>query len=708
MAGSSALESVCRHRDPSRTDQQPPSLAFVSPPRIGAAAKDVVTRVGFGEVDGCPAARVAIGPGTSLYGTGEVAGPLLRNGSRVVCWNSDTFGYTEGDESLYQSHPWVLAVRADGTAFGVFADTTHRCAIDLTDGIVFRAEGPAFDVYLLEANTAQAVLSLLADLTGHAPLPPRWALGYHQCRWGYEPDARVREVAREVREHRMPCDVIWLDIDYMDGFRCFTFDPEKFPDPSRLNKDLHAQGFRTVWMIDPGIKVDPDYSVYAQGVEGDHFVRTADGEEFHGNVWPGACAFPDFLRAQTRAWWAGLYAPFMATGIDGVWNDMNEPSVFDVPSKTMDEDCVHRADNALGGPDTHARYHNVYGLAMVRASREGIAAANPDKRPFVLTRSNFMGGPRYAWTWTGDNVSDWTHLRWSISMVLNLGLSGQPFSGPDIGGFAGDPSGRLFARWMGIGSLLPFARGHAEKSARDKEPWAFGEECERVCRLALERRYRLLPHLYSLAWQASVWGYPIVQPLWFADPTDPALRDVEDSFLLGGDLLVRCRVDEHRACPSPMPKGGWHRFEPLDPGGAQTLADEELPEVYISAGRIVTLGPIMQYSDEKPMDPLTLVVCLDEKGQAIGGLYDDAGEGFGYEKGQFRHIIYLARLRRGRVRVKLWKSLGGMERPTRNLEIIVVGAWRGQGTGRDGEKIFIDVTRAADVTPRATPSLEKE
>ena len=690
----SVSPGVVRMRDPRAEGSSTSSITFVS----GLTPTDAVStgpaewaagRAQFAVVDGRHAARFEIEPGTSLYGTGAVAGPLLRNGWRVVCWNTDPFEYDDRAESLYQSHPWVLALRADGSALGVLADTTWRCEIDLTDGIEFRSHGPAFDVYAVEAGDAGEVLRMLADLTGHAPLPPRWALGYHQCRWSYEPASRVREIAREFRARRIPCDVIWLDIDYMDGFACFTFDDEKFPDPAALNADLHAQGFKTVWMIDPGIKVDEDYAVYAAGREGNHFVRTAGGAEYHGKVWPGPCAFPDFTRSETRAWWADLHGDFIATGLDGVWNDMNEPSIFDTPGNTMDEDCVHRADEDLGGPGEHARYHNIYGLQMVRATREGIARARPERRPFVLTRSSFVGGQRYAWMWTGDNVSDWTHLRWSISMILNLGLSGQPFAGADIGGFSGDVTGQLFGRWMGIGSLMPFARGHAEKSSCDKEPWALGETCERVCRRALERRYRLLPYLYTLAWEACETGVPMVRPVWFADSTDASLRDVDDCFLLGEHLLVRCRVKPMGKCESPMPRGRWRRFEPIDPAGASTLADEELPEVFIRGGAMVPLGPIMQYTHERPTDPLTLVVHLDETGHASGVLYEDAGDGFGHERGQYLLSRYEARLDGDTVRVSLRVEEGLTARPERGLEVVVMSDVPGCAHGRDGATVRV-------------------
>jgi len=646
---------------------------FTTEPREGSTAR--VVRI--------PAPR-----GTSLYGTGEVAGPLLRNGLSTTCYNTDASDYNDTTPSLYQSHPWVLAVRPDGSSFGVLADTTCRCRIDLghsagaddaaelspaSPEITFTVDDPStppFAVYIFERDTPQEVVAALADLTGRMPLPPRWALGYHQCRWSYEPASRVRELADEFRAHKMPCDCIWLDIDYMDGFRCFTFDKTKFPDPAALNADLHARGFKAVWMIDPGIKVDHSYPVYTQGAAGDHFLKNSQGGEYHGSVWPGPCAFPDFTRESARRWWAGLYHDFMATGPDGVWNDMNEPAIFDNHRKQMPEDNHHRADPALGGPGPHSRYHNVYGMLMVRATREGVAAAQPGKRPFVLTRSNFIGGQRYAATWTGDNISSWDHLAWSIPMVLNFSLSGQPFCGPDIGGFNGNADGKLFGRWMGIGALLPFARGHTIKDSKPHEPWSFGPECESTCRYALQRRYRLLPYLYTLFRESSQTDVPIARPVFFADPADPALRDVDDCFLLGPDLLVRASVLESAASStSPMPKGDWRPFEPCPrPDGT---SDPELPELLIRAGAIIPMGPIQEFTDEKPLNPLTLIVCPDSNFSAVGDLYEDAGEGYAHLEGHFRHTTY--RAHRDADHLIITKdSWGRLHKPDREIEVIVL------------------------------------
>lgn len=671
-------EGIVRfHASAAAAEAMPPSFALVRPfPGVGPAPDNFPVSVTFAKEGGKSIATIAVPEGTSLYGTGCVTGPFLRNGQTVVTWNTDAYGYAYPAPSLYQSHPWVLAVRPNGSAFGVLADTTWRTTIDLTSQISFASDGPEFPVTVIERESPLDVVRALAVLTGTMEMPPKWAVGYHQCRYSYYPDSRVREIARGFRDRNIPCDVIWMDIDYMRGFRCFTFDPQHFPDPKLLNSDLHAQGFRTVWMIDPGIKAEPGYSVYDQGASLDAWVKRADGSVYQGEVWPGMCVFPDYLRRETREWWATLYRDFIGTGIDGVWNDMNEPAVFNVQTKTMPEDNLHRADAEIGGPGPHARYHNVYGMMMVKASRDGVMAVNPDKRPFVLTRANFIGGHRYSAMWTGDNTADWPHLEESVAMALNMGLSGQPFAGPDIGGFAGNgpagQEGQLFARWMGVGALLPFSRGHTGKGNIDKEPWSFGPEVEATCRQALERRYRLMPYLYTLFHFAHADGSPIVRPVFFADPLDPALRSEDDAFLLGNAVLVSPRLVPDRSRIPVLPKGNWTKFDFGDG------ANPDLPELYMRPGAIVPTGPVMQHVNEKSLTDLTLLVCLDDKGEAKGVLYEDAGDGWGFRNGEYLKTAFHIRRVDDLLLLRVAATEGRLRRPwgdsPRTITVQVINA----------------------------------
>jgi alpha-glucosidase len=731
---------------PAAREAAHPSYALVEEP----AARGALPPAGpagtvapiFTKVDGREAVIVRIEAGTSLYGTGEAAGPLLRNGRSIIAWNTDAYGYGDEAPSLYKAHPWVLAVRADGTAFGVLADTTYRCTIDTAatraDEIRFVADGPSFPVIVIEGGTPQEVVQELGRLTGLIAMPPKWALGYHQCRYSYFPESRVREIARNFRERDIPCDVLWYDIDYMEGFRVFTFNREHFPDPKKLNADLLGDGFHNVWMINPGIKSreepspnDPPNAgandspemkalreaernrfraVRDSGKAQGMYVTRADGTVYEGEVWPGWCFFPDYTRPEVRTWWGPWYQDFMAMGITGVWNDMNEPAIFNVPSKTMPEDNVHLGDPGLIKPNgqaqgaeaakgTHARYHNVYGMLMIKGTREGIMATNPDKRPFVLSRASYIGGQRYGASWSGDNSANWYHLETSISMVLNMGMSGQPFYGPDIGGFAGNGDGRLFQRWISFGAFFPFSRGHTGKDAIDKEPWAFGPEVEETSRLALQRRYRLMPHFYTLFHEASVNGMPVMRPTFFADPTDPALRSEDDSFLLGDGLLVvaKCVPDSSRVVV--MPKGIWRQFDFEVPTGTRNTTkgrdgqDPELPTLHLRGGTIIPTGPVVEFVGEKPLDPLTLIVSLDAEGKASGTLYEDAGEGFAYREGEFLLTRYEATRVGTTVTVKATTVDGKMARPARGVVVRVLldNGREAVGRGTDGGEIRVDL-----------------
>jgi alpha-glucosidase len=645
----------------------PPSFVLESPRSpTGSVSASWAVKPQFGLYENKKYAYVDVSAEVDLYGTGEVTGSLLRNGSKIVLFNKDNFGYGKPDQ-LYQSHPWVLGVRQDGSAFGVIFDTTWMAQLDLRAGILFTTlpDAPDFPVIVIEGRNPQEVMKKLADLTGTMPMPPRWALGYQQCRYSYYPDARVREIADTFRAKRIPCDVLWFDIDYMDGFRIFTFDPNHFPNPQDTNAYLHSLGFKSVWMIDPGVKYEPGYAVYDSGTQADVWVKDASGNPFIGPVWPGKCVFPDFTSPAVRRWWGDLYTKFLAMGIDGVWNDMNEPAVFEEKTGwTMPLDARHRGGEGLP-PGPHVQYHNVYGLLMVKASREGIQNANPQKRPFVLSRANFLGGHRYAATWTGDNKASWEHLKWSIPMSLNLGLSGQPFNGPDIGGFIDNTPPELWAHWISVGAFYPFSRAHKCTGTANHEPWAFDAATENAARIALQRRYRLMPYLYSVFRQSHEEGLPVMRPLFFADPADISLRMEDEAFLVGQDVMV---IPKWAAKPQ-LPQGIWRSVSIV---GENAVTDAYQCDVKIRGGAIVPLGPIVQTTQEisaKP--PLTLLAVLDNQGQAAGTLYEDAGEGYDYLQGEYCLSTFTAQKNGDRVTIKGTQQ-GNLSSSSRFVSIAVV------------------------------------
>jgi len=629
-----------------------PSFHFLHQPKPSGRLNECSVVPQFCDTTEQFGVEIKLEEGSHCYGGGEQARSLCLNGTQFITWNSDVPNYTKATKSLYQTHPFIQVLRKDGSGYGVIANTTYPLFFEMTDNhlkIVSHTQLAVpvpFSLLIFEGKTPQEITITLAKLTGFMALPPKWSLGYHQCRWSYYPDTRALEVARDFRKHKIPCDVIWFDIHYMNDYRIFTFDPQTFSNPKQLNDDLHNDGFHTVWMIDPGVKKEETYFVHDQCVEKDLAVwhcepgkEQTDQKIFNGDVWPGSCVFPDFTMEETRNWWAGLYKDFLAHGIDGVWNDMNEPAVFRVPELTMSRDAWHRG---YGG-GTHERFHNVYGQLMMKASRQGILQANPEKRPFLLSRSNFLGGQQYGATWTGDNVSDWTHLGLSIPMVLNLGLSGQPFSGPDIGGFMSNADSHLFSRWMGFGALLPFARGHTTEESPDHEPWSFGEKCTNTSRVAIERRYMLLPYFYTLFHVASKIGLPVARPLFYEDPCDQALRKEDRAFMIGDSILVVADVlphgEEHET-PVAIPRN--HNWYPLVLDDYHD--DEDLPTMLIKEGSVVVTQEPELYVGEKSNPKLIIFVALDKDGFATGQLYQDAGDGYDFVNGGYRLTRFTAQM----------------------------------------------------------------
>lgn len=598
-----------------------------------------------------------------LYGTGEVWGPLRRNGDKNIFWNRDNGAYgAHAGKELYQTHPWVLGLRKDGTAFGIIYDNTWRSVLELDSKITYTSDGPQCRVIVIEKNTPEEVVKELAKLSGTMEMPPLWSLGYQQCRFSYYPDTRVKEVCDEFRNREIPCDVIWMDIHYMDGYRIFTFDPQRFPDPKDLNDYLHSKNMKSVFMIDPAPKAEEGYFVDDAGRAGDYFVHSADGDVFKGNVWPGAAHFPDFTRPEVRQWWSTLYKDYMATGVDGVWNDMNEPAVFGGgPEMTMPDDNIHLGGdgNTVGN---HVRYHNVYGYNMVRASRMGIMAANPDKRPFVLSRSNFLGGQRYAATWTGDNFSNPEQMKGSIAMTLNMGLSGQAFNGPDMGGFLGDCNPELLSQWTAMGVYFPFTRNHTCDGTVDQEPWAFGPEVEQVCKTAIERRYRLLPYIYTLFREASTEGLPVMRPAFWADTKDLNLRAEQTVYLLGNDLMVVPRFAEN---PN-IPQGDWDLIDFGD------KVDDYQAHVFLRSGAAVPMTEIFQNTEEYNTDQLTVLINPDVEGCAVGTLYEDAGDGYDYKKGDYAVYEFHAQTEGKKVIFNMVQTEGNRKHDGRKVRVGIV------------------------------------
>ncbi len=483
------------------------------------------------------------------YGLGDKTGSFDRRNQAFTLWNTD-IGPQESTDPLYKAIPFFLAV--NGTqSYGLFLDNTWRTWFDFgkqaRDAIAFGSEGGPLDYYFLYGPTPKQVVEGYAYLTGLPPLPPLWALGFQQSRYSYSPESQARDIAKRLRADAIPSDVLYLDIDYQFKNRPFTVDPKTFPDFPDFVSDLRKDHFHLVTITDLHIAhvANEGYLPFDTGEAGSHFVKNPDGSDFVGVVWPGPAVFPDFTRAQTRDWWGGLYINFVTDGVAGFWNDMNEPSVFDGPDKTMPLDTVHHIEEPgfTTRTATHAEIHNIVGFENARATYEGLLKLRPDERPFVLTRATYAGGQRYGFTWTGDNSATWNHLRLATQMVLNLGLSGISMVGADVGGFGGSPPPALLTRWVELAAFSPLCRDHATKGSQPHELWANGPEQEAIRRRYIETRYKLLPYIYSLADESSRTGLPMMRPV-FLDfpeifaPNSGGFEHLETEFLLGPSLLV--------------------------------------------------------------------------------------------------------------------------------------------------------------------------
>ena len=419
----------------------------------------------------------------------------------------------------------------------------------------------------------------------------------------------------------------------MDGYRCFTWDKQRFPDPKNMLTQLREMGFKVVLIIDPGIKVDPDYAVYKSGKEGDHFCKYPDGSLYEGEVWPGWCSFPDFSKSATRKWWGSLYQKHIEDGVMGFWNDMNEPATWGgtVPDIVRFDDEGHGA--------SHLKMHNLYGSLMARATYEGVKKLQQGRRPFVLDRAGYVGVHRYAAVWTGDNVSSWEHLRLSIDMCLGMGMSGIAFCGPDIGGFAGAPTPELFTRWIQLGVFTPFFRTHTAYNTQEQEPWTYGDESEEICKRFIRLRYELMPYIYNAFQQSSKTGLPIMRPMVLEFQDDPETFEMSSQFMFGENLLVApVREENHRSCRVYFPEGEWFDFWTGEKiaGPKYQWVDAPLDKipVYVRAGSILPMQPAMNYVDEKIDGPI-YVMLFPKKGVVIDSLYQDDGTSFDYQQGKY-------------------------------------------------------------------------
>jgi len=580
-----------------------------------------------------------------FIGLGEKTGNLNRRDNKYEMWNSDIPAYAENADPLYVSIPFFMGIH-DSLTYGIFLDNSSRTKFDFaasTDGKFTRfsvSEGE-LNYYFFGASTVAGIIKDYTWLTGRMQMPPYWSLGFQQCRWSYYPDVEVLDIAKQFRAKRIPCDVIYLDIDYMDSYKIFTWNPKGFSNPHLMISELNRMGFHVATIVDPGIKVEPGYFAFDEGIKNDYFVKYPDGSRYIGSVWPGRCHFPDFTMESVRQWWGASFRFLVDPGVEGFWNDMNEPSAWgqNIP------DIVKFSFDGKGA--TMRQAHNVYGLNMSRATFEGTRKLLNGKRPFVLTRAGYAGIQRYSAVWTGDNVASDDHMLLSARMVSSMGLSGISFAGPDMGGFIGSPSKELFVRWLSLGVYTPFFRNHAAKGTTRKEPWSLGEGVEESSVKLISQRYRLLPYIYSAFYESTLSGMPVARSLAINYTNDEKIWwwKYQEEYLFGDNLLVAPVSCSQELARVYLPAGGWYR---LSSGeffrGAQEVNVpaplEDLP-VFVKASGIIPMQSVIQSTSEKPSDTLDLHVYYGNL-QNTFVYYEDDGQTYQYETGSYfrRQILF--------------------------------------------------------------------
>ncbi|ELC8379258.1 DUF4968 domain-containing protein [Clostridium perfringens] len=577
----------------------------------------------------------------AYYGLGEKGGDLNKKGCYTENFNTDDPETDDDSITYYKTIPFYVALKEEAT-YGIFFDNSFRSYFDMGkemgDRIFFGAIGGQIQYYFIPGENIKEVVKNYTALTGRMEMPPLWSLGYQQCRFSYFSQEEVRELVKTFEEKDIPLDVVYLDIDYMDGFRVMTFKTPNFDDAAGLIGDLKEKGIRTITIIDPGVKVDEEYDVFKRGKEGNHFTKKLDGEMFIGAVWPGDSAFPDFSNKDCREWWKSELKKFISEhGMDGIWNDMNEPCVFNNDHKTMLETCLHNSDN---GVIEHKEFHNRYGFEMSRCSKEAQEELHPNERGFSMTRATYAGGQRYSSVWTGDNMSLWSQMRMSISMNANLGISGFSFVGNDVSGFGLDSSEELFIRWMEMGPFIPIFRNHSNMYTRRQEPWAFGPRAEKIAKKSIELRYELLPYIYDLYYISHKEGLPIFRPMIMEYEKDMNLLNIREQFMLGENMIVAPVLYEgERSKTVYLPKGSWFNYFTMEKlqGGKWYKLPCELDEilVFIKEGAIIpTYNKKFRNVKERPKNILLKVFGENAKGFH----YNDDGHTMEYLEGKYTYM----------------------------------------------------------------------
>jgi alpha-glucosidase len=581
--------------------------------------------------------------GERFIGLGEKTGSLDRRGSGYTNWNSDSFGYSTGTDPIYSTIPFYIGIHHN-LNYGIFLDNTYQSDFNFGSSndrfSSFGARGGEMNYYFIYNKHVADIITSYTALTGRMKMPPLWSLGYQQNRYSYYPETEVYRIAQTLREKKIPADGITLDIHYMDHYKVFTWDKDRFPDPVKMTNKLKDMGFKLTVIVDPGIKVEKGYGVYDRGEKDNIFIKYPDSTNYKGEVWPGWCNFPDFTNPKGRAWWGTEMKKYGADGISGIWNDMNEIATW---GQKMPDNIIFDYD---GKKASHLQTRNVYALNMARASYEGAKAAF-NKRPFILTRSGYAGLQRYSAIWTGDNRSEDSHMLLGVRLLNSLGLSGVPFTGMDIGGFTGNPSQSLYARWIQIGAFNPYFRNHTAVNTKSSEPWTYGEEVLEISRNYINLRYKLLPYLYSTFYEATQSGHPVMRSLAIDYTFDKNIYNgqFENQYLFGSSFMVAPFEGNATFGKIYFPAGKWYDMYTgeVQDGNQQKIVQlsmHKLP-VFVKESSIIPMQSLIQTTAEKPTDTLTIHIYKGELHNRFV-YYEDDGESYAYENGAFykRAISY--------------------------------------------------------------------
>jgi alpha-glucosidase len=573
----------------------------------------------------------------SFFGLGEKTGGLNKKGNQYTMWNTDHPAYDNTWDPLYVSIPFFIGVR-NTKAYGIFFDNTYKSYFNMGASnnrfYWFGADNGEMNYYFIYGPEIKKVITSYTELTGRMQLPPMWALGYQQSKWSYCPESTVKRTAKTFREEKIPCDVIYLDIDYMNGYRVFTWNKNRFPNPVKMLNDLKNEGFKIIPIIDPGVKADTGYFAAKEGLSKNLFAKYPDGDVYQGEVWPSWAYFPDFTKKEARDWWGEKLSTLLKDGVSGFWNDMNEPSVWGQAFP----DLVQFNDNGYGA--SHKKIHNVYALEEAKATFDAFQKYSPNERRFLLTRAGFSGIQRYSAVWTGDNVASEEHLKLACLMPLGMGISGISFVGSDVGGFIGLPSHRLYTRWMELGAFTPFFRGHSVINQNDKEPWAFGVEVENWVRDIISLRYRLLPFFYNEFYNSSISGLPIMRPMFLDFQNDNECYSVESQyqFMIGDNLLVAPVVSETDNFKKLyLPKGKWIDWwnNKVYNGNQWIIVDAPIYQIplFIKKGGFIPMQDVEQFTGQKKMEELE--VDIFPATSSNYSLYEDDGISYDYKNGKY-------------------------------------------------------------------------